>query len=64
MSSLSSNDDIEDQVVEALSYNVDQAIVMVKAEMEGPSRRQLRLRRRYTHERLYRDYFADDHVYP
>jgi hypothetical protein len=65
MSFSSSSDGIEYQVAEALYCTVDQALIMLKAEMEGAPTRWPRLRRRYVnrdhevaHERLHHDYFA------
>jgi hypothetical protein len=67
MSSSSSSYDVKDQVVEALSCVVDQAIAMVKAGMEGPSTRWSRLRRCYVNrhrevadEMMHYDYFTDE----
>jgi hypothetical protein len=71
MSFSSSGDDVEDQVIKALSWVVDQAIIIINVGMEVPSTRWVRLHRCYVnrdceaaHERLHRDYFADDCVYP
>jgi hypothetical protein len=71
MSSSSSSNNVEDQSCpEALSCVVDEAIAMVKAEMQHPSTRPPMLHCRYinrdrevAYERLYRDYFVDDCAY-
>jgi hypothetical protein len=70
MSFFSTSDDVEDQVAEALSCIVDQAIVIIKVGMEVPSTRRMGLHRCYinrdreaAYERLHRDYFVDDYVY-
>jgi hypothetical protein len=39
MTYLSSSDEVEDQVVDALSCAVDEALAMLKVQMEGPSTR-------------------------
>jgi hypothetical protein len=67
MSSSSSINDVEDQVVNALSCAVDHAFIVLRAGMKGSPIRQLRLHRHYVnrdhevpHERLHPDYFAGD----
>ena len=71
MSSSCSSDSVEDEVADALGSAVHEAMAMLRAEMEASSSRRRRRHRRYVnrdreaaHERLHRDYFADNCVYP
>jgi hypothetical protein len=71
MPSLSSSDSVEDQIVNALSRAMDEAVYMLSTGMRGPSTPRLKHHQRYvnrdreaTHLRLRHDYFNDDCVYP
>jgi hypothetical protein len=64
MSSSSSSDIIGELIVDVLSCDMDQAMTMLTAAMEGPSTQRVKRHRRYVnrdhkmaHVRLYHDYF-------
>jgi hypothetical protein len=71
MSCSSSSDGVEGEVADTLFSAIDQAVAMLKEEMKASSKKRMWLHQRYinhdreaAHERLHRDYFTDDCVYP